>query len=178
MDNQRFITKLVNPLGETRWQPTLPNGVKAWMHMARLPPWAIEWRTEDGTNSIEIRGPIAYRSRTHAILVAKRQWGKVVRNQWESETGSIDPRGVLKPKECCSPECEATSMAEMPLGIPTLATMSAGMRPEYSVNLSDGSPIGLGWGTYEIAQEYMNAWRKDGYDAHIVRRYVTGPEKV
>ena len=40
------------------------------------------------------------------------------------ETRSVNPRGVLKPEEsalqseCCSPECEATPVAGMPLGIP------------------------------------------------------------
>lgn len=61
---------------------------------------------------------------------------------------------------------------------PDMATMIAGMRPEYAVSLSDGTPVGSGWGTYETAQEDMDAWRKDRYDAHIVRRYVTEQEKV
>lgn len=60
----------------------------------------------------------------------------------------------------------------------TLAAMIAGMHTEYAVSLSDGTAVGLGWGTYDTALEDMNAWRQGGYDAHIVRRYVTGQEKI
>ena len=59
---------------------------------------------------------------------------------------------------------------------PTLAAMIAGMREEWGVSLPDGRPVGAGWGTYDTALEDMNAWRRDGYDARIVRRYVTEPE--
>ena len=60
----------------------------------------------------------------------------------------------------------------------TLVAMIAGMHTEYAVSLSDGTPVGLGWGTYDTALEDMNAWRRDGCDAHIVRRYVTEQEKA
>ena len=75
---------------------------------------------------------------------------------------------------------EAGSDANLRLAAaaPTLAAIVAGMRPEYAVSLSDGTPVGLGWGAYDTALEDMNAWRQDGYDAHIVRRYVTGQEKI
>lgn len=74
-------------------------------------------------------------------------------------------------------EC-STDDAALAAHAPTLAATVAGMRPEYAVSLSDGTPVGSGWGTYETAQEDMDAWRKDGYDAHIVRRYITEQEKV
>ena len=83
MDDARFVTKLINPLGETRWQPTLPNGVRAWVHTVRLHPWEIEWRTGDNPSPITIRGPRLYRSRARAARVAKRRWVKLTENQWE-----------------------------------------------------------------------------------------------
>ena len=52
----------------------------------------------------------------------------------------------------------------------------AGMREEWGVSLPDGQLAG--WGTYDTALEDMNAWRRDGYDARIVRRYVTEPEEA
>ena len=61
---------------------------------------------------------------------------------------------------------------------PDMATMIAGMREEWGVSLPDGRPVGAGWGTYDTALEDMNAWRRDGYDARIVRRYVTEPEEA
>lgn len=75
---------------------------------------------------------------------------------------------------------EAGSHANLRLAAaaPTLAAIVAGMHTEYAVSLSDGTPVGVGWGDYDTALEDMNAWRQDGYDAHIVRRYVTGQEKI
>ena len=61
---------------------------------------------------------------------------------------------------------------------PTLAAMIAGMHEEYSVRLPDGQIVGAGWGTYDTALEDQNAWRRDGYDARIVRRYVTTEEEA
>ena len=85
MDDRRFVTKLVNPLGTTRWQPTLPNGVKAWIPAVQWHPWHIEWLTEDDTHfSLMTQGPRLYRSRARAVRVAKRQWVKLVENQWEN----------------------------------------------------------------------------------------------
>ena len=83
MDDRRFVTKRVNPLGETRWQPTLPNGERAWVHMVPMYPWDIAWLTEDDTSPITIRGPRLYRSRARAARVAKRRWVKLTENQWE-----------------------------------------------------------------------------------------------
>ena len=60
----------------------------------------------------------------------------------------------------------------------TLAAMVAGMRKEYAVSLPDGNLVGVGWGTYDAALEDRNAWRRGGYDARIVRRYVTTHEAV
>ena len=54
----------------------------------------------------------------------------------------------------------------------------AGMHEEWGVSLPDGQLVGAGWGTYDTALEDMNAWRRDGYDARIVRRYVTEPEEA
>ena len=62
--------------------------------------------------------------------------------------------------------------------VPSMLATIAGMRPEYAVRLPDGSPVGAGWGTYDTALEDMNAWRRDGYDARVVRRYVTEPEEA
>ncbi|MGV3114109.1 hypothetical protein ACEE18_05760 [Corynebacterium freneyi] len=61
---------------------------------------------------------------------------------------------------------------------PTLAAMIAGMREEWGVSLPDGRLVGTGWGTYDTALEDMKAWRRGGYVACIVRRYVTEPEKA
>ena len=83
MDDRRFVTKRINPLGETRWQPTLPNGVRAWVPTVRMHPWHIDWLTEDDTHPITIRGPRLYRSRARAARVAKRRWVKLAENQWE-----------------------------------------------------------------------------------------------
>lgn len=75
---------------------------------------------------------------------------------------------------------EAGSDADLRLAAaaPALASMLAGMREEWGVSLPDGRPVGVGWGTYDTALEDMNAWRRDGYDARIVRRYVTEPEEI
>lgn len=54
----------------------------------------------------------------------------------------------------------------------------AGMREEWGVSLPDGQLVGAGWGTYDTALEDMSAWRRDGYDARVVRRYVTTPEEA
>lgn len=83
MDDQRFVTKLINPLGETRWQPTLPDGVRAWVHTVRMNPWDIDWRAEGAVDPITIRGPRLYRSRARAARVAKRRWEKITENQWK-----------------------------------------------------------------------------------------------
>ena len=83
MDDRRFVTKRVNPLGETRWQPTLPNGVRAWVHTVPMHPWQNEWRTEYDTDPFTIRGPRLYRSRARAARVARRKWVKLVEHQWE-----------------------------------------------------------------------------------------------
>lgn len=83
MDDQRFVTKLTNPLGGVRWQPTLPNGERAWVRKVRVHPWEIEWRAGCGFTPITVRGPRVYRSRARAARVAKRRWVKLTENQWE-----------------------------------------------------------------------------------------------
>ena len=83
MDDQRFVTKRINPLGETRWQPTLPNGERTWVPMVPMYPWDTDWLTEDDTSPKTIRGPRLYRSRARAARVAKRRWVKLAENQWE-----------------------------------------------------------------------------------------------
>lgn len=83
MDEQRFVTKFINPLGETRWQPTLPNGMRAWMPTVRMHPWDIDWETEADTHPYTIQGPRVYRSRARAARVARRKWVRVVEHQWK-----------------------------------------------------------------------------------------------
>lgn len=79
-DDQRFVTKLINPLGETRWQPTLPNGVRAWKdHRVRGNVWACRGDVEEEISD----GPRLYRSRARAARVARRRWVKAVENQWK-----------------------------------------------------------------------------------------------
>ena len=68
--------------------------------------------------------------------------------------------------------------ADMIAAAPTLAAMRAGMREEWGVSLPDGQLVGAGWGTHDTALEDQNAWRRDGYDTRIVRRYVTEPEEA
>ena len=56
----------------------------------------------------------------------------------------------------------------------TIATM----RTEYAPQLPDGQFVGVGWSSYESAREHRDAWRRDGYDANIVRRFVTAPQPL
>ena len=72
----------------------------------------------------------------------------------------------------------STDDAALAAHAPDMAAMIAGMREEYAVSLPDGQLVGAGWGTHDTALEDMNAWRRDGYDARIVRRYVTEPEEA
>lgn len=82
MDDARFVTKFINPLGESRWQPTLPNGERAWAHATPMHPWQIKWLTKADSRWYTIRGPRLYRSRARAARVAKRRWVKTTENQW------------------------------------------------------------------------------------------------
>ena len=61
---------------------------------------------------------------------------------------------------------------------PRMAAMIAGMTTEYSVQLADGELVGAGWGTHETAWCDCDAWQRDGYNARIVCRYVTGPQSL
>ena len=61
---------------------------------------------------------------------------------------------------------------------PGMAAMIAGMRPEYSVRLPDGQLNDIGWGDYDAALEDKNTWRRYGFDAYIVVRYVTAPQPL
>ena len=81
MDDQRFVTKCVNPLGETRWQPTLPNGMRAWKKY--LFPLETAWAWRGDVEEEISDGPRLYRSRARAARVAQRQWTKVAENQWK-----------------------------------------------------------------------------------------------
>ena len=83
MDDQRFVTKRINPLGETRWQPTLPNGMRAWVRRHRVHPWEITWARRGEVGERISDGPRLYRSRARAARVAKRRWVKLAENQWE-----------------------------------------------------------------------------------------------
>ena len=59
----------------------------------------------------------------------------------------------------------------------TIATM----RTEYAVQIPNGELVGVSWssyGSYETAREHRDAWRRDGYDANIVRRFVTAPQPL
>ena len=59
---------------------------------------------------------------------------------------------------------------------PDMAAMIANMTTEYAPQLPDGQLVGVGWSSYESAREHRDAWRRDGYDANIVRRFVTAPQ--
>lgn len=61
---------------------------------------------------------------------------------------------------------------------PDMAAMIAGMTPEYAVQIPNGELVGVVWSSYETAREDRDAWRRDGYDANIVVRYVTGPQPL
>ena len=93
------------------------------------------------------------------------KWGRVR----HLEPVGIDAAGELDVSE---------EDAALILAAPTLAAMRAEMREEWGAALPDGRPVGVGWGTYDTALKDMNAWRRDGYDARIVRRYVTEPEEI
>lgn len=80
MDDQRFVTKRINPLGETRWQPTLPDGRRAWKDY-RL--WNNVWAWRGDVDERISDGPRLYRSRSRAARVAKRRWVKLAENQWK-----------------------------------------------------------------------------------------------
>lgn len=79
MDDQQFVTKFTNPLGELRWQPTLPDGQRAWDRYWLRNTWG--WRGD--VNERVSYGPRLYRSRARAVRVAQRQWVKTVENQWK-----------------------------------------------------------------------------------------------
>lgn len=80
MDDQQFVTKFINPLGETRWQPTLPNGVRVWRdHRVGGNVWAWRGDVDEEIND----GPRLYRSRARAARVARRRWVKFAENQWK-----------------------------------------------------------------------------------------------
>ena len=83
MDDQRFVTKLINPLGETRWQPTLPDGQRASKKHLRFFPWSNVWAPRGHIDERINDGPRLYRSRARAARVAKRQWVRVAGDQWE-----------------------------------------------------------------------------------------------
>ena len=59
---------------------------------------------------------------------------------------------------------------------PDMAATIAGMTTEYAVQIPNGELVGVGWSSYETAREHRDAWRRDGYDANIVRRFVTAPQ--
>lgn len=61
---------------------------------------------------------------------------------------------------------------------PRMAAMIANMTTEYAAQLSDGRLVGAVWSSYETAREDRDAWRRDGYNARIVCRYVTAPQPL
>lgn len=64
---------------------------------------------------------------------------------------------------------------------PDMAAIIAGMTTEYAVQIPNGELVGVSWssyGSYETAREHRDAWRRDGYDANIVCRYVTAPQPL
>ena len=64
---------------------------------------------------------------------------------------------------------------------PDMAAMIANMTAEYAVQIPNGELVGVSWssyGSYETAREHRDAWRRDGYDANIVRRFVTAPQPL
>ena len=80
MNDQQFATKFTNPLGGTRWQPTLPNGARAWRdYRVAGNVWAWRGDVEEEISD----GPRLYRSRARAVRVARRKWVKLVEHQWE-----------------------------------------------------------------------------------------------
>ena len=83
MDDRRFVTKLINPLGTTRWQPTLPDGQRALKKHLRFFPWSNVWAPRGHIDERINDGPRLYRSRARAARVAKRQWVRVAGSQWE-----------------------------------------------------------------------------------------------
>ncbi|WP_297451743.1 hypothetical protein [uncultured Corynebacterium sp.] len=68
--------------------------------------------------------------------------------------------------------------AELMAAAPGMAAMIAGMTTEYAVQIPNGELVGVGWSSYETAREHRDAWRRDGYDANIVRRFVTAPQPL
>lgn len=60
---------------------------------------------------------------------------------------------------------------------PDMAAMIAGMSTEYTVQIPDGELV-IGFSSYETAREHRDAWRRDGYNARIVCRYVTAPQPL
>ncbi|WP_288891197.1 hypothetical protein [uncultured Corynebacterium sp.] len=81
---------------------------------------------------------------------------------------------------CAMPGDEPEDYANFNLiaAAPDMAATIAGMRPEYGVQIPPGRLVGVGWGTYETALEHRDAWRRDGYNANIAVRYVTGPQPL
>lgn len=61
---------------------------------------------------------------------------------------------------------------------PRMAAMIANMTTEYAAQLPNGQLVGAVWSSYETAREDRDAWRRDGYNARIVCRYVTGPQPL
>ena len=91
--------------------------------------------------------------------------------------GPTDRHHIMTAEPAASPERQQADTALI-AAAPALAATIAGMRPEYAVRLPDGRSVGAGWGTYATALEDMSAWRRGGYDARVVRRYVTEPEEA
>ena len=83
MDDARFTRKYINPLGETRWQPALPDGRLAWKKYLRFFPWSNAWARRGTSDERVSDGPRLYRSRARAARVARRQWVRATENQWD-----------------------------------------------------------------------------------------------
>lgn len=67
-----------------------------------------------------------------------------------------------------------TANIDLITSAPDMAAMIADMKPEYTVQIPGGELV-IGFSSYETAREHRDAWRRDGYNANIVCRYVTNP---
>lgn len=61
----QWATRFVNPKGQVRWQPTLPDGRRKWDSLAE--PWARP-------ASFFARAPALYRFKWRAERVASSKW--------------------------------------------------------------------------------------------------------
>ncbi|MDY7341377.1 hypothetical protein TH728_02910 [Corynebacterium amycolatum] len=107
--------------------------------------------------------------------VDKQSYGEVVVDFWVTDR---DDNKVAE-KTCLDIEVyEVGRNFNLVAAAPDMANMIANMRTEYSVRLPDGQLNDIGWGDYDAALEDKNTWRRYGFDAYIVVRYVTAPQPL